>query len=669
MLMQRDHMGTFKLLYAISRRTSEPESRYHSSKLELMAIAWAVNRLRPMLAHLSFTVVTDCQALCYLSTQKTLNPQMIRWNDLLSDYDYRIVHRAGVKLAHVDALSRAPVDAPDNLLNTTVMSILTEEDEVRLYQYTDPDLREKKETLSKPASERPKYDESRICDFELSKGILYKRQENRLLYVVPNVMRKGLTIRFHDLRSHQGAERTVSRIREHYYFPRMRAYVKRHIRSCLQCIACKSKPGRQAGELHPIPPGHRPFAVVHVDHLGPLASSTLGNKYVFALVDNLTKFAIIRAVRNTKTSHVIRVLEEVVRDYGAPIRLISDRGTSFTSKAFEHFCLKHGIRHTVNSPRHPQANGQIERLNATLVPVIQSNLAENDGRDWDREIRKIQCDLNEMKNASTGKSPFELVYGYVPRRDKGSVRELTQDDANTYKLPRELQNTAIENITSEQNKMKQRYDTNRATNVHFNVGDVVYMRVAPIATGESTKLQAEYRGPLIIVQTLPSDTYRIAELNDTETERRYASTVHASQLKIWKPVLPEPDDETFDADFDFDGNDNVNDPTSDENTCKREASTNEQYNSVRSAPEDPGSDELNNTTSDINESDRSVVLSKSSDKCYVNVPSATDECHASQTVIMPSTTNTSENEDERVQRKSQRRKRRPKNLADYDLAT
>jgi len=41
-------------------------------------------------------------------------------------------------------------------------------------------------------------------------------------------------------------------------------------------------------------------------------SRARGNKYVFAIVDNLTKFVTIRAVKDTKTASVIRVLEEFV---------------------------------------------------------------------------------------------------------------------------------------------------------------------------------------------------------------------------------------------------------------------------------------------------------------------------------------------------------------------
>lgn len=70
MLMQKDATVTIRLVYAISRRTSEPERNYHSSKLELLSIVWAVARLRPMLANIPFTDVSDCQALSFLSTRR-----------------------------------------------------------------------------------------------------------------------------------------------------------------------------------------------------------------------------------------------------------------------------------------------------------------------------------------------------------------------------------------------------------------------------------------------------------------------------------------------------------------------------------------------------------------------------------------------------------------------
>jgi len=62
MLMQASKEGEH-LVYCASRTTSEAESRYHSSKLELMCIVWAVRKLRQFLLGVRFTVYTDCQAL------------------------------------------------------------------------------------------------------------------------------------------------------------------------------------------------------------------------------------------------------------------------------------------------------------------------------------------------------------------------------------------------------------------------------------------------------------------------------------------------------------------------------------------------------------------------------------------------------------------------------
>ncbi|CAB0033512.1 unnamed protein product [Trichogramma brassicae] len=110
MLLQGDSSKDLRLVYAISQSTSETERFYHSSKLELLAIVWAVSRLRTLLINITFRIVTDCQARVYMNAHRTKNTQILRWHHLLSEFNYEIVHREGAKLAHVDALSRAPVE-------------------------------------------------------------------------------------------------------------------------------------------------------------------------------------------------------------------------------------------------------------------------------------------------------------------------------------------------------------------------------------------------------------------------------------------------------------------------------------------------------------------------------------------------------------------------------
>ena len=112
-------------------------------------------------------------------------------------------------------------------------------------------------------------------------------------------------------------------------------------------------------ELHPIPPGRKPFDIVLVDHVGPFPSISRNNKFIFGLIVNLTKYVYIVAVKNVSAKVTVRKLEEYFDRFGAPGRIVSDHNTSFMSHVFQEFCVKHGIRHILNSTRHPQANGLI----------------------------------------------------------------------------------------------------------------------------------------------------------------------------------------------------------------------------------------------------------------------------------------------------------------------
>lgn len=78
-----------------------------------------------------------------------------------------------------------------------------------------------------------------------------------------------------------------------------------------------------------------------------------GNKCILAMIDNVQ----LETVKNTKAETTIARIESFIERFGSPVRIISDGGMSFTSRKFQEICSHHGIRHTLNSARHPQANG------------------------------------------------------------------------------------------------------------------------------------------------------------------------------------------------------------------------------------------------------------------------------------------------------------------------
>lgn len=552
-LLQSDgETDPLRMVYAVSRRTAEGERTYHSSRLELLAIAWALRRLRPFLIGLSFVIVTDCQCLISMNSWKTENPQIARWVSEIAEYSFEIKHRKGEQMKHVDALSRAPV-GESNVEGKpgVILSVTTREDEVLLFQRSDPCVKTLVDILLKRESERTRFEKEKVKDFVMREGLLFRKYDDgkgaRELYVVPKAMRKSIVIRNHDLLSHFGIDKTLHKISQYYYFPGMRRYVRVHVGNCLECILSKRKTGRIQGELHPIPPGKRPFDVVHADHLGPFVTTPRGNKYVLGMIDNLTKYVSIVPVRDVTEKITSRKVEDFFERFGAPTRIITDRGTCFTAKRFQELCTKHGVHHTLNSSRHPQANGLIERMNQTLLPSMRSSLQTDEQNDWDLGLRKIERDLNCTIAKATGKTPFEALYGYIPRFGDGNVRELTANCEN-YRIPTEIQQEIRENISKAQGKYKETYDKNKFKNVKYVAGDIVFVKRNPVATGHSTKLQSRYGGPMVVVEVLPSDTYRIKKLNETH-DHGYETTAHVSQLKIWRGTQID-DDESEDNELD-----------------------------------------------------------------------------------------------------------------------
>jgi len=583
LLLQEGSDGKMHLTYAVSKKTTEAESMYHSTKLELMAVIWSTNRLRHLLIGIHFTIVTDCQAITHLVTKKTSNPQIARWATMLSEFDYEIKYRPGEKMAHVDATSRAPVDEPSDTMEELiencleVLSIRKEEDEVAAMQNSDPRLADLISILKLSPDKRTKEQEKRVQNFNLQNNLLYRvitdGEKIKYLWEVPNCMKKSLVVKYHDLAGHFAVDGTVKKIQEKYYFPRMRRYVKYHITCCPECLLFKIPRGKRPGELHPITPGKRPFEVINVDHIGPFVKSKKGNCHVLVIIDNLTKFVRLFSVKNTSTKAFLKCLKLFVLEYGLPKRLISDRGSCFTSREMSDYCTTTGIQHSLISVRHPQSNGQVERINAVLVPVIQVNMEEE--RNWDQKIELVQCQLNNSHNRTIGDTPFHVLYGYYANIEGGALVSITEKNEE-WQITGNIQAEVRERIKKEHELWKLRYNTGHNITIKYNIGDIVYLKRAPEQTGESTKLQKKFRGPLVIMKSYPNDSYQVTALSN-RGNHHYTTVAHVSNLKAYH--LPKEEDTSQEEDT------NMEEDTSQEEDTNKEEETSQDGDTINSDEE------------------------------------------------------------------------------------
>jgi len=338
------------MVHAVSKRTTLPESNYHSSRLELYPVVWILSRLRPYLLVVRFTVIADCQVSTYLNDNRTTKPQITRWFEVFQEFDFDVRYRLGSQMAHADAPSRAVDDtaAPEKSVETElaerleVFTALLTVDRVRFMQQRDDRTRKIIRLLESP-NERTRSEETEVTNYKLHDEVLFRIYRGQALLVVPKPMRKGVVMSAHDYGGHFSVDRTIARITRDYWFSNMRRYVRQHIKMCLDCLTHKRPAGKQMGLLHPTPPGRQPFQIVHIDHLGPFETTTKQNRYLLVIADNLTKYIHFYPCRTTDTAGVLRISSKFIDERGVPDRIISDRSTCFKSHAFERFCLLHSI--------------------------------------------------------------------------------------------------------------------------------------------------------------------------------------------------------------------------------------------------------------------------------------------------------------------------------------
>ena len=101
--------GKERIICCASRALNQAVKSYPATKLECLAIVWAVVKFRPYLMAMPFEVFTDHYALQWLKTMRTGSALLHRWSAALKEYDFTVHHRPGKVQTHVDGLSRLPV--------------------------------------------------------------------------------------------------------------------------------------------------------------------------------------------------------------------------------------------------------------------------------------------------------------------------------------------------------------------------------------------------------------------------------------------------------------------------------------------------------------------------------------------------------------------------------
>jgi len=372
--------------------------------------------------------------------------------------------------------------------------------------------------------------------FEMRNGIIYRKcNDGRLLFYVPTDMEDHILYKYHNEIGHIGRDKMLDVISKSYWFPNAKDKCLSHIENCLKCVAFSPKTGKE-GFLHCIPKGSKPFELIHIDHYGPVDSGR-SKKHIFVVIDGFTKFVRLYATKTTNTKEVITALKDYFRAYSKPKCIISDRGSCFTSKEFDDFMLEFDVKHMKIATGSPQANGQVERVNRSLGPMIAKLVQPEKGIYWDTVIDKVEHVLNNTQHRSIKQTPSRVLFGLEQRgkivdelKEKLEELENTEEDRDLVKIRNEVEN----NQKKAQAYNKTHYDKTARQPSEYKKGDYVMVKNFDSTAGISRKLIPKCKGPYVISKVLRNDRFLLKDVEGFQISRNpYQGVWSIQNIKHW----------------------------------------------------------------------------------------------------------------------------------------
>ena len=115
--------------------------------------------------------------------------------------------------------------------------------------------------------------------------------------------------------------------------------------------------------MSPVLPPSAPGQDCCVDLLEPLPTG----ECILVIVDYFSRFVYVAILKTTTRTKLIETISPMFARFGVPLSLLTENGPQFVSEEFEAFLRVHGIEHSRVTPLWPQANGEVESQNRSLL--------------------------------------------------------------------------------------------------------------------------------------------------------------------------------------------------------------------------------------------------------------------------------------------------------------
>ncbi|KAI2646018.1 Retrovirus-related Pol polyprotein [Labeo rohita] len=372
--------------------------------------------------------------------------------------------------------------------------------------------------------------------FIVQNGLLYCVAERKQLLVVPKSKTEVVMelAHAHPMAGHLGAANTVQRLRDRFHWPGLDGDVKRF---CQACPTCQRTAPRMPppSPLIPLPIIEVPFERIGMDLVWPLPKSARGHEHILVVVDYATRYPEAIPLRKATAKNIAQELFLLCTRVGIPSEILTDQGTPFMSRLMADLCRLLRVKQLRTTIYHPQTDGLVERFNQTLKQMLKRVAAE-DRKDWDLLIPYVLFGIREVPQASTGFTPFELLFGRQPRglpdvakeaweqQQPAPLRSAIEHVREMHERIERVMPLVKEHLTKAQQSQQRRYDR-AAQPREFHPGDWVMVLVPTSAC----KFLATWQGPYTITERIGPVTYRLRQPGRRREEQIY----HINLLKRW----------------------------------------------------------------------------------------------------------------------------------------
>jgi hypothetical protein len=269
---------------------------------------------------------------------------------------------------------------------------------------------------------------------------------------------------------------------ETYYWPNIEFDVELYVKTCLVCQQDKVLRQKEAGLLQPLSILERPWVSVSMDFVVGFLKVD-GMDVVMVIVDRFSKYVVFVATPSVCTTEVAAGLfyKYVVKYFGVPSDVVSDRDVRFTGRFWTVLFGLIGTRLKFSTASHPQTDGQTERINALLEEYLRHYVTATQ-INWLELLDSAQFSYNLHKPSATELSPFELVSGMQPQTPvEIAVQKTGGRSPATYKFAKERQELfeQAQDSLRRAGKRMVKYANQKRRPLEFDVGDRVLLKLTP----------------------------------------------------------------------------------------------------------------------------------------------------------------------------------------------